>query len=67
MGLEPTTSWLPAMRSSQLSYIPDLVVKISDFFGMIAQKVFDGLQNGKNSSKSENQHDNLGKTKTRMI
>jgi len=22
MGLEPTTSWLPAKRSSQLSYIP---------------------------------------------
>jgi hypothetical protein len=22
MGFEPTTSWLPAKRSSQLSYIP---------------------------------------------
>ena len=24
MGLEPTTSWLPVKRSSQLSYIPIL-------------------------------------------
>jgi hypothetical protein len=24
IGLEPTTSWLPAKRSSQLSYIPKL-------------------------------------------
>ena len=24
MGVEPTTSWLPVKRSSQLSYIPNL-------------------------------------------
>ena len=25
IGLEPTTSWLPAKRSSQLSYIPNFI------------------------------------------
>ena len=25
IGLEPTTSWLPAKRSSQLSYIPNFL------------------------------------------
>lgn len=32
MGLEPTTSWLPAMRSSQLSYIPGSVGQKYYFF-----------------------------------
>ena len=31
MGLEPTTFWLPAKRSSQLSYIPVLRAQIYDF------------------------------------
>lgn len=29
MGLEPTTFWLPAKRSSQLSYIPKAAAKIA--------------------------------------
>lgn len=31
MGLEPTTFWLPAKRSSQLSYIPRADANIQQF------------------------------------
>ena len=34
IGLEPTTSWLPAKRSSQLSYIPNFVIFQPVAFGL---------------------------------
>ena len=36
MGFEPTTSWLPVKRSSQLSYIPIVEGKYSQEFVSLA-------------------------------
>ncbi len=40
MGLEPTTFWLPAKRSSQLSYIPKTMANLSKFILFILFSVF---------------------------